>query len=147
MGLSLSGTHAVLFIVSVILASTVSGILVGISSDISTSLTNRGDRLQDQLDTDFEIINDPDQIPNTGSDYLFYLKNIGEKRIITTNDTLQLFVDGAIVPETNYNLSLSSTYPGDVSTINVDNSEISAGDHTLRVIGSQDIEDNFTFTI
>jgi len=29
----------------------------------------------------------------------------------------------------------------------VDNSEISAGDQTLRIVGPQAIEDEFTFTI
>jgi len=147
MGLSLSGTHVILFIISVILASTVSGVLVAVTTDVSTSLSERGDRLQNQLDTDFEIINDPDQIPTSGSDYIFYLKNTGDIRIITTNETFQILVDGIIISEVKYNFSKEYIYPGDVVMMYVDNSEILLGDHTMRVIDLQGNEDEFTFNL
>jgi len=147
MGLSLSGTHVILFIISVILASTVSGVLVAVTTDVSTSLSERGDRLQNQLDTDFEIINDPDQIPTSGSDYTFYLKNTGDIRIITTNETFQILVDGIIISEVKYNFSKEYIYPGDVVMMYVDNSEILLGDHTMRVIDLQGNEDEFTFNL
>ena len=147
MGLSLSGTHVILFIISVILASTVSGVLVAVTTDVSTSLSERGDRLQNQLDTDFEIINDPYHIPTSGSDYLFYLKNTGDIRIITTNETFQILVDGIIISEVKYNFSKEYIYPGDVVMMYVDNSEILLGDHTMRIIDLQGNEDEFTFNL
>ncbi len=147
MGLSLSGTHVILFIISVILASTVSGVLVAVTTDVSTSLSERGDRLQNQLDTDFEIINDPDHIPTSGSDYIFYLKNTGDIRIITTNETFQILVDGIIISEVKYNFSEEHIYPGDVVMMYVDNSEILLGDHTMRIIDLQGNEDEFTFSL
>ena len=100
-----------------------------------------------ELDTEFKIINDPDYIPTSGSDYLFYIKNIGGNEIATSNETFQLFVDGDLVAIANYNFSDSSIQPDEVTTIYVDNSEISAADQTLRVVGPQAIEDEFTFTI
>ena len=147
MGFSLTGTHVIFFIASVIIASVVSGVLVAVITDISNSLSDRGERVQEQLDTEFKIINDPDNIPTSGSDYLFYIKNIGGNEIATSNETFQLFVDGDLVAIANYNFSDSSIQPDKVTTIYVDNSEISAGDQTLRVVGPQAIEDEFTFTI
>jgi len=147
MGFSLAGTHVIFFIVSVIIASTVSGVIVAVITDISNSLSDRGERVQEQLDTEFKIINDPDNIPTSGSDYLFYIKNIGGNELVTSNETFQLFVDGDLVAIANYNFSDSSIQPDEVTTIYVDNSEISAGDQTLRVVGPQAIEDEFTFTI
>ena len=147
MGFSLAGTHVIFFIVSVIIASTVSGVLVAVITDISNSLSDRGERVQEQLDTEFKIINDPDYIPTSGSDYLFYIKNIGGNELVTSNETFQLFVDGDLVVIANYNFSDSSIQPDEVTTIYVDNNEISAGDQTLRVVGPQAIEDEFTFTI
>ncbi|MCK4995943.1 MAG: hypothetical protein KAR55_03560 [Thermoplasmatales archaeon] len=147
MGFSLAGTHVIFFIVSVIIASTVSGVIVAVITDISNSLSDRGERVQEQLDTEFKIINDPDNIPTSGSDYLFYIKNIGGNELVTSNETFQLFVDGDLVAIANYNFSDSSIQPDEVTTIYVDNSEISAGDQTLRVVGPQAIEDAFTFTI
>lgn len=147
MGFSLTGTHVIFFIASVIIASAVSGVLVAVITDVSNSLSDRGERVQEQLDTEFKIINDPDYIPTSGSDYLFYIKNIGGNEIVTSNETFQLFVDGDLVAIANYNFSDSSIQPDEVTTIYVDNSEISAGDQTLRVVGPQAIEDEFTFII
>ena len=147
MGFSLSSTHTIFFIASIIIASAVSGVFMAVTTNVSTSLSERGDRLQEQLNTDFEIINDPDHIPTSGSNYVFYLKNTGENRLITTNETFQLFIDGNIILETNYNFSNNNIYPGYVTTIYVDNSEILPGDHILRIVGPQGIEDEFTFTI
>lgn len=147
MGFSLSGTHVIFFIASVIIAGAVSGVIVSVITDVSNSFSERGERVQDQLDTEFKIINDPDNIPTSGSDYLFYLKNIGCTALSTSNVTFNLFVDGDLVAIANYNFSDISIQPDEVVTIYVDNSEISAGDHTLRLVGPQAIDDDFTFTI
>ena len=81
MGFSLTGTHMIFFIAAIIVAGTVSGVFIAVTMNVSNSLSERGKRVQEQLDTDFEIINDPDNIPQSGSDYLFYLKNIGGKKL------------------------------------------------------------------
>lgn len=147
MGFSLTGTHVVFFIVSVIIASAVSGVFFAVTTDVSNSLLDRGERVQEQLDTEFKIINDPDNIPTAGSDYLFYLKNIGGKVITTTNQTFHIFIDGDLVITANYNFSEDSIQPDEVTTLYIDNSEISAGDQVLRIVGPQAIDDDFTFTI
>ena len=147
MGFSLTGTHVVFFIASVIIASAVSGVFLAVINDVMTSFSERGKRIEENLDTSFKIINDPDEIPTSGSDYLFYLKNIGSKELATTNETFKIFIDGEIVVTTNYNFSDNTIQPDEVNTLYVDNSELSVGDHTLRVVGPQDIVDEFTFTI
>ena len=147
MGFSLTGTHVIFFIASIIVAGAVSGVFMAATNNISTSLSERGDRIQEQLDTEFTIINDPVNIPSSGSDYIFYLKNIGEKKLITTNDTFQLFIDGDLVQKANYNFSEGYVGSGEVAVLYIDNSEIVAGDHTLRIVGPQAVDDKFEFTI
>ncbi len=147
MGFSLTGTHIIFFIAAVIVASLVSGILISVTMNISTSLSEKGDRIQEQLDTDFEIINDPDNIPDVGGYYRFYLKNIGGKKLVTTNETFQLFVDGDLIATTNYNFTDESIQSSEVTEIFVVNSTISSGGHTLRIVGPLAIDDEFTFTI
>lgn len=147
MGFSLTGTHVIFFIAAVIIAGTVSGVFIAVINGVTTSFAERGDRVQEQLDTEFKIINDPDNIPTAGSDYLFYLKNIGAKKITTTNETFNIFIDGELIITANYNFSDSSIQAEEVTTIYVANSEISSGDHILRVVGSQAIDDEFAFTI
>ena len=105
MGFSLTGTHVIFFVASIIIASAISGVFVVVINDVSSSFSERGERVQDQLDYEFTIINDPNNIPSEGSNYLFYLKNIGGKKLSTTNTTFTIFVDGEIVPVANYNFS------------------------------------------
>jgi len=145
-GFSLTGTHVIFFIASVIIAGAVSGVFIAVTTNVSTSLSDKGDRVQDQLDTDFTIINDPNNIPTSGSDYLFYLKNIGGKKLATTNETFQLLIDGDIVATANYNFTDSSIQPSEYTTIYVEET-LSAGDHKLKIVGPQAIEDEFTFNI
>jgi flagellar protein FlaG len=147
MGFSLSGTHVIYFIAAVIIAGIVSGIFIGIINDVSSSLSNRGNRVQEQLDTDFQIINDPNNIPEVDNNYLFYLKNIGGKKLITTNANFQIFIDGNLIPVGNYTFLESSIQPGDVATLYIQKSDVSTGDQTLRIVGPMAIEDEFTFTI
>lgn len=147
MGFSLTGTHVIFFVAAIIAAGAVSGIFVAITMNVSMSLSDRGDRIQEHLDTDFKIINDPENIPTSGSDYVFYLKNIGGKKLSTTNETFQLFIDGDIIATVNYNFSDDSIQPSKYTRIYVAQSTISSGYHTLRVVGPLGIEDEFTFEI
>lgn len=147
MGFSLTGAHVIFFVAAVIVAGAVSGVFIAITMDLSSSLSERGDRLQEQLDTDFEIINDPNNIPSLGGYYIFYLKNIGKESLETTNETFQLFVDGEIIPIENYSFEDNLLPSSNVTEIYVATSEISSGDRILRVVGPLAIEDDFTFNI
>ena len=147
MGFSLTGTHVIFFVTSVIIAGTVSAAFMAVIMNTTISLSDRGDRMQEQLDTEFKIINDNENIPNEDNHFLFYLKNIGRNNIITTNVTYQLFVDGDLISMKNYYFSNDSFYPGDVVTIYIANTEISSGDHILKIVGPLALSDEFMFTI
>ena len=147
MGFSLTGTHVIYFIAAIIIASAVSGIFIAVSNDINSGLSETGDRIKTQLDTDFKIINDPDNIPNQGGNYYFYLKNIGGVELATTTTTINLFVDGEIITSDQYSFEDSSIKVGAITTIYIDNSQIAAGNHKLRVVGPQAVEDEFSFDI
>ena len=147
MGFSLTGTHVIYFIASVIIAGIVSGIFIAVTSDISSSLNILGEDVQDKLDYDFAIINDPDNIPNVSGNFRFYLKNIGRKELPTTTSIFNLFIDGELITTSNYSFEDNSIQIGEVTTIYIVNSEISSGNHNLRVVGPQDIDDEFAFEI
>ena len=147
MGFSLTGAHVIFFVAAIIVAGAVSGMFIAVTMNVSISLSDRGDRLQEQLDTDFEIINDPNNIPSSGGYYIFYLKNIGKGKLATSNETFQLFVDGEIIVTGNYYFGDSSLSASGVTEIYVATTEISPGDRTLRVVGPLAIEDEFTFEI
>jgi len=147
MGFSLTGTHVIYFIASVIIAGVVSGVLIAATSDISSSLSLLGDDIQDELDYEFAIINDPNNIPNVSGNFRFYLKNIGRKELPTTTSIFNLFIDGDLIATTNYSFEDTSIQVGEVTTIYIINSEISSGNHILRVVGPLDIDKEFAFKI
>ena len=147
MGFSLTGTHVIYFIAAIIIAGAVSGVFVAVVQDVTNSFSDRGERVKDQLDIEFKIISDPDNIPTSASDYIFYLKNIGSIEIPTSNQVFTIFIDGEIIVSSNYNFSQSTTQSESTVSLYVDQSEISSGDHKLRLIGPQDIEEDFIFTI
>jgi len=120
---------------------------MAVSFNASDSLSMRGVRLQEQLDTEFKIINDNENIPNVNGKYQFYLKNVGEGDLITTNETFNIFIDGEVVDTTDYNFSDDSIWYGDYTTIYVVNTVTSEGNHVLRVVGPQAVEDEFEFKI
>ena len=146
MGFSLTGAHVIFFIAAVIAAGAVSGIFIGITTNISTSLSQRGARVAEQLDTDFAVINDPTTIPTQNATYLFYIKNIGAKPLQTTNETFTLFLDGNILTTTTYTFQDTDLAPDAVTTLYL-TTTITPGDHTLRLVGPLATEDHFQFHI
>jgi archaeal flagellar protein FlaG len=148
MGFSLTGAHVIFFVAAVIAAGAVSGVLIAITTDVSTSLSYRSERIQEQLDTEFVIINDPNIIPTSGGGrYIFYLKNIGSKTLLTTNETFQIFINGEIVSTANLNFSDASIKPAEYTRLYISNTVISSGDNTLQAVGPLSVKDEFIFTI
>jgi flagellar protein FlaG len=147
MGFSLTSTHIILFIAAVSVAGVVSGVFVSIITDVTSSFSERGERLIGEINTDFKIINDPENIPQEGGYYIFYLKNIGEGKLVTDNETFQIFVDGEILSKLNYYLSPRYIYPSEVAEIRIHNSSISFGTHQMKVVGPYAVADTFQFTI
>jgi len=144
MGFSLTGTHVIFFVAAVIVAGMVSGVFIAVTMNVTTSLSNRGDRISEQLDTNFVIINDPNIIPVMAGYYLFYLKNIGDAKLTTTNQTFQIFIDGDIAAAPQYYFESTSIPAEGVTTLYI-NATLSVGDHLLRVVGPQGIDTEFAF--
>jgi len=147
MGFSLTGTHVIYFIAAVIIAGTVSGVFFAVIQDVTNSFSERGERVEDQLDIEFKIINDPDNIPSSGTNYLFYIKNIGVAEIPTSNQTFEIFIDGEIIVIANYSFSDETLQTEDTVTLYINKNDIDSGDHKIRAVGPQAIYDEFTFTI
>ena len=146
MGFSLTGTHLIFFISAVIIAGIVSGIFIAVTMNVTTSLSDRGDRVQEQLDTDFTIINDPVNIPKPGDYYIFYMKNIGGKKLSTTNETFQVFIDGDIIAIELYYFEENTLSVSSVTELYI-NKILKGGDHTLRVVGPLAVKNEFNFII
>ncbi len=147
MGFSVTGSHVVFFIASVIAAGAVSGVFLAVAFNINTSFSERGARVQDVLDIEFTIINDPEFIPLDSGDYVFYVKNTGGKQLVTTEEIFTVFIDGEIVNTENFNFSIDKIKPGEIAEMYIDSTFIDSGTQHLRLVGPQSITDKFIFTI
>ena len=75
------------------------------------------------------------------------LKNIGRKKLSTTTTTFQVFIDGELIISSNYSFADDTLQTGDVTTMNISKNDILSGNHDLRLVGPQAIEDEFSFEI
>jgi len=131
-------SEMILFVSVLIIAAAVSGILATTTYEISLGINNKGDVLYSRLSQDFEIINDPENIPrdNSTGTILIYVKNTGKSPIAFKKDVLTVMIDGDVVPivstEVINNETLDVLYPSMVGSINV--SYNNTGYHVIKVI-------------
>lgn len=148
MGAGSSATEIIFFITSVIIALSVVGALFLNIQSITTAAISGSKTLTEQLRTDITIINDPEWIPNSSSKYTFYVKNTGREALGIQYITV--IIDGDIVPDSSINKTIiggeTVWLSGDVLAINATKS-MQSGNHNLRVITENGIEDSFPFRI
>jgi len=145
MGAGASATQMVFFISSVIIALSVVGAIFMNVQSLSSSVVIGSKTLSEQLKTDITVINDPEIIPNSSRlIHTFYVKNTGIQELDTNYITL--IIDGTMVNNLNKTiLEGGQTWlTGDVLMINA-TVPLAAGNHNLRVITANGIEDTFPF--
>ncbi len=136
MGFGASATEIVLFIGSLLVAVSVSGALGLTSLDIASGIREKGDIVKDKLSTDFEIVNDPDNIPVSAGYYIFYIKNTGTSNFYFSSGTVSVIIDGQMISPSNLVFSSSSGVDlkrAEVGQILV-NTTLSSGYHTIKVV-------------
>jgi flagellar protein FlaG len=142
MGMSTSSTQLLFFIAAMVVASGLVGLFAEVVSSISDGVRIRGDDMYDTLMTDITVINDPRNIQN--DPLTIYVKNTGKVKLASDVDVL---IDNQ--PYLNNTLSvLSGTdwEPGSVLMVAID-VNLTAGEHTIKVVVSSGISDRFTFRI
>ncbi|WP_048151283.1 flagellar protein G [Palaeococcus ferrophilus] len=137
-------SELIMFIVAVIVAGTVAGALAYVTNDIAHGINDRGAMMADQLRTDFAIINDPQNIPVSGTgpyNYTFYIKNIGKESFAFDSSSVQVFIDGNIMPPSNLTFTdtsgnaITSLNPYEVGQIIVTRgTALSSGAHKIVVV-------------
>jgi len=147
MGAGASATQMVFFISSVIIALSVVGAIFMNVQSLSSAVIIGSKTLSEQLKTDITVINDPEMIPNPGGIiYTFYVKNTGVQDLGTKY--ISVIIDGTIILDNNLNKTIieggQTWLTGDVLMINATVS-LDPGNHNLRIITSNGIEDTFLF--
>ncbi len=139
-----SASHIILFITTVLIASSVSMAMFVTIQKMTVDFELRGKAVSDYISTDFEIINDPSLIPQVNGYYVFYVKNTGETTIPFTNDTLTVLLDGSIVHD--FTTNVYSLNPGDVGEIRL-NASLSSGNHRITIVLHNGVSKSFDFKI
>jgi archaeal flagellar protein FlaG len=147
MGAGASATQMVFFIASVIIALSVVGAIFMNVQSLSSAVIIGSRTLTEQLKTDITVINDPQIIPNSSGIYTFYVKNTGIQELDTKY--INVIIDGTILSDNALNKTIiegdQTWLTGDILKINATVLSLAPGNHNLRVITSNGIEDTFPF--
>lgn len=128
-------SELVLFIVSLLVAGMVAGGLYVVTQDISGGILTKGQDVAESLRTNFEIINDPENIPVSGSSYVFYIRNIGKDSFSFDPNSVVVMIDGSMIPPANLTFDPSGVLtPYEVGKIYVPTAFISSGYHKITVV-------------
>lgn len=136
---SVSASSLVIFIAAVSLAVAVSGTMVDSVTTISHSVTDRGEQVSKQIDTEIEIISDAGSgaVYDGGSGTVTILiKNTGSETLSSDASDLDVLVDGQYVPASDRSLAVldgSVWREGRVAKLTIDRS-LAGGEHRVSVV-------------
>jgi len=154
---SVSISHMILFIASMLIAASVAGVFTSSVQQLSGAIDDQGLAVSDNVRTDIEIISDN----GTGAcvydcdgngDLVLLVKNTGTQDLPARADLIEIIVDGQF--QTSDVTTVESIDGGtqwdrnDVVriTVTIDSPKLGSGDHRAKVIVNGD-EEVFQFRI
>jgi flagellar protein FlaG len=151
---SVSVSHLILFIASIVVAASVAGVFTSTIDQISGAIDDQGLHVSDDIRTDVEIISDN----GTGAcvydcdgngNLTLLVKNVGSSRLPADADQVDVLIDSDYQPPGDVSLELVDSTDEwgrtDVVRLEIDQS-IGSGDHRAKVIVNGD-EEVFEFHI
>lgn len=146
---SVSVSHLVIFIASLVLAASVAGALVTGVDRISDGISDRSLDTSEEIRTDVSIISDPgsDAIyeEDEGGTVTLLVKNTGSSTLEATSNQVDVLTDGEYVPDANVTVTSveGDSYDWTESAVvRVDaNRTLEDGDHRvlIRVNGDEEV--------
>ncbi len=137
---SVSISHLIIFIASLLVAASVAGTLIAGVEEVSSSVDQQSEDLTRQIDTDVVIISDPSSgaIYNESTETLTLLvKNTGRTGLDTEGSELDVLVDGRYQsgPTIEVVSGESRWSSGAVATVTITlDGGLDSGDHRTTVI-------------
>jgi flagellar protein FlaG len=151
LGAETSSTHLIFFIVAMIIATGVAGVIYTNVNAVVNSTQYASSTLSRQLQTDITIINDPGNIPKSGDIYTFYVKNTGKSTL--TTELVTVLINGVYVPDDDVQKTVigggTTTVwrTSEILQLEVTYASMLSGDNDLRLITENGVDDSFKFTI
>lgn len=151
---SVSVSHMILFIASIVIAASVAGVFTDSISQVSQAIDDRGLSVSENVRTDIEVISDSGSAAvydETTENITIYVKNTGSRELRSESEAIDVLVDGRY--ETDVTVTIldgaDGWGPGDVVRLEIspnDGSGLGSGDHRVKVIVNED-EEVFRFRI
>jgi flagellar protein FlaG len=136
----------ILFIASIVIAAGVAGVLIDTVSGISNAVDDRGGDVSKSIQTDVEIISDPEAgvYDDANNTVTLYVKNTGV-RTLSTQNAFDPFVDGRYQSNTTVSVVDGTEWtPDAVVKLTISEISLAAGDHRVKLVVDSD-EEVFSF--
>jgi flagellar protein FlaG len=133
----------ILFIASIVVAAGVAGVLIDTVGGISSAVDNRGGDVSKSIETDVEIISDPEAgVYNATNDTVtLYVKNTGIRTLPSDASAVDLFIDGQYRTNTTMTVVDDAEWtPDAVVELTVSGVSLAAGDHRVKLVVDRDEE-------
>lgn len=139
---SVSVSHTIIFIASIIVAASVAGVLTTEVDRLNYAVTQSGLDASEKIQTDIQVISDSgsDSCCYNGTVISLYVKNTGSRLLPANGDFIDVLVDGSI--ETDVSVAVVDDElwaPGGVVRVEI-TTNLDPGDHRVKLIVDGDDE-------
>lgn len=152
---SVSASHLIIFIASIVIAAGVAGTLTSEVGRLSGAIDDIGIDLSEDIRTDIEIISDEgSESGGTNTAYdsgagnvTLHVKNTGSRTLPSDSEAVDVFIDGTYVSDVTVTVVDANEWrEGNVAELEIDTGSLSGGDHRLKVVVGSD-EEVFEFRV
>lgn len=143
---SVSVSHMILFIASMLVAASVAGVFTQTVGELSNAIDDQGLQVSQDVRTDIEIISDSGStaVYNANNDNVIalHVKNTGSQTLPSDGEAINVFVDGRFETDVNTTLlgETPSWRPGKVLRLDITENLNAGTDHRVKVIVNGDEE-------
>lgn len=142
-----SVSHMIFFVAAIIIAGSMAGVFLSVGFSMATSINNSSASVEEQMNTELRIINDPAAIPYSNNNLTIYVENTGKSLI--TPSTLAVMLDGVFINDTTCQILGPSSErwgPSVVLQINIVE-PLASGDHFIKIVTKSGVSDTMSFRI
>ena len=148
---SVSVSHLIIFIASLVVAAGVAGTLTTGVERVSNAVEDGSLDVSQQVRTDIDIVSDPDSPSIDGNGNLtVHVRNTGSQGIFIQRDSIDMVLNGDFVSNSEFTVTdangdRTTARTGDVMAININSTYIDSGDNRLYITINSD-EEVYEFT-
>jgi len=144
---SVSVSHLIIFIASLVVAAGVAGTLTTGVERVSNAVEDGSLDVSQQVRTDIDIVSDPANptIDGTTGNLTVHVRNTGSQAIFIRPDAVDMVLNGQFVTNSDFTITDANgektvARTGDVMAIEIDSSLVQSGDNRLFLTINSDEE-------